>query len=489
MLRVSTTTLVALAVFAVLMTSSPALAHGSGEGHNLRHRLHHMQPKMDNANCVVTMHIHLALASQRDISKRYFNVMWKTNTSTPDAYAPFVKFGYSETEITGKAHGTSCQTRTYTGVDWHHDCTFGPIAFGKPVYYYVGNDNCPEAVMTVLTAHALTAHGADASVAIIGDLGLENALPTVQTVGQALAQNKVDLMFHIGDISYADDFEPPGPNPDYEPKTDEFMSLIEPLTTRAGYMVTPGNHDVTCSYKSDEGCPEYLRNFTAFRTRWRMPGHESFGVDNMWYSFNHGNIHFVSINTETDHEGSPFKPSGNGTIHAGGFGKQMQWLELDLASANLKENRSVRPWIVVLGHRPLYSTSNLDYPPGQQGRTRAAFEPLLLKYKVDVYMSGHVHWFERTWPMNNQVVTAKSFTKPLSPVYVINGAGGNQEGHPDHYTPEVPEYTVFRDTAHFGFSLVKTKTDAATGTLSLCHDFIGAGVSVDEPIDSFCITK
>ena len=112
---------------------------------------------------------------------------------------------------------------------------------------------------------------------------------TIASLADDLRHNRVSLLMHVGDISYADDNEPPGDNPQYEPITDKFFGLIELLATRAPYLVTPGNHDVTCHIKGDAGCPAYLRNFTVFQHRWRMPGVESEGVNNLWYSLDIGN--------------------------------------------------------------------------------------------------------------------------------------------------------------------------------------------------------
>ena len=48
-------------------------------------------------------------------------------------------------------------------------------------------------------------------------------------------------------------------------------------------------------------------------------------------------------------------------VYFDGWGVQEQydWLEKDLQSANAPENRSVCPWIITYGHRPMYC-SNLD---------------------------------------------------------------------------------------------------------------------------------
>jgi acid phosphatase type 7 len=84
-----------------------------------------------------------------------------------------------------------------------------------------------------------------------------------------------------------------------------------------------------------------------------MPAPESGGVLNMWYSFNLHNVHFVQISTETDYPGAPsdnYRVLGKAN---GNFGNQLEWLAADLKRAN--ENRHLRPWIIVNGHRPLYS--------------------------------------------------------------------------------------------------------------------------------------
>lgn len=134
----------------------------------------------------------------------------------------------------------------------------------------------------------------------------------------------------------------------------------------------------------------------------------------MWYSFDYGLAHFISLNGETDYAYSPESPfardtSGNETLptkpetfitDSGPFGtvgnysdtktyEQYQWLQKDLAAID----KTKTPWVIVMTHRPMYSTQVSAY----QKYIRNAFEALLLKYGVDVYLSGHIHWYERMW--------------------------------------------------------------------------------------------
>ena len=71
---------------------------------------------------------------------------------------------------------------------------------------------------------------------------------------------------------------------------------MEPLAAVVPYMFAVGNH-------------EKYYNFTSFNTRFLMPGAQSGGVHNFWWSMNYGNVHFVMMSTEHDY--SPNSPQYN----------------------------------------------------------------------------------------------------------------------------------------------------------------------------------
>lgn len=137
-----------------------------------------------------------------------------------------------------------------------------------------------------------------------------------------------------------------------------------------------------------------------------MPGAETGGVGNMWYSFDYGLAHFISLDGETDFAGSPEWPferdlKGDETspkesetfvTDSGPFGAvtnisdtktyaQYQWLEKDLAAID----RTKTPWVIAMTHRPMYSSQVSSY----QANVREAFEDILLQYGVDIYLSGY----------------------------------------------------------------------------------------------------
>ena len=111
-------------------------------------------------------------------------------------------------------------------------------------------------------------------------------------------------------------------------------------------------------------------------------------MSNLWYSYDYGLVHFIQITTETDY---PNAPMGPGTFYNGGpFGDQLSWLENDLIAATNNRQSGEVPWIVVSGHRPLYSSKK------NNDAAIAAFEALFVKYNVDIYFAGHVHWSAQT---------------------------------------------------------------------------------------------
>ena len=63
--------------------------------------------------------------------------------------------------------------------------------------------------------------------------------------------------------------------------------------------------------------------------------------------------------------------------------RQLQFIDADLAAVD----RSVTPWVVVFGHRQMYSGNSME-PQNNMG----AIEPLLARHKVDFAFWGHIHF-------------------------------------------------------------------------------------------------
>ena len=182
-------------------------------------------------------------------------------------------------------------------------------------------------------------------------------------------------------------------------------------------------HDPSCLAVKERR--EKLSNFTAYNNRFHMPSAESGGVLNMHYSFNFGNVHFISIDTETGYPGAAEETRY--VLPCGGFGDQLTWLENDLIEANA--HRAERPWILAAGHHPMYqgNSTNVQF--------QAAMEQLFYKYGVDVYFAGHVHSYERDLPVYANEIDADSaahpshYDNPSATTHVLIGGAGNDEMH------------------------------------------------------------
>ncbi|CAB3223364.1 unnamed protein product [Arctia plantaginis] len=277
--------------------------------------------------------------------------------------------------------------------------------------------------------------GEDWSVraAIYGDMGNKNAhsLSYLQDEAQ---RERFDVILHVGDFAYDMDT-------DDALVGDEFMRQIQPLAAIVPYMTCPGNH-------------EQMYNFSNYANRFTMPGRDS----SLYYSFDLGNVHFVSVSTEVYY----FLQYGLKLIT-----NQYEWLEKDLARANLPENRSKRPWIVLFGHRPMYCSDSNDIDCSVEYTRVGIFglyglEPLLKKYGVDLVIWAHEHSYERTWPLYDYKVYNGSkefpYVNPGAPVHIVTGSAGCQE-KTDPFKEDPEAWSAFRSN-DYGYSrlLARNKT-------------------------------
>jgi hypothetical protein len=152
---------------------------------------------------------------------------------------------------------------------------------------------------------------------------------------------------------------------------DQWFESGEELYARVPVMTTMGNHE--------EMAPQYFDQLA-------LPNNE------MWYSFDYGNAHFVALNTETSM-----------------YGEQLKWLQQDLSACN-------STWKFVFFHRPMYSSGY----HGSDHSVRRAWEGVLNKHDVDVAFVGHDHIYERTKPM----VDGQAPGNGTGTVHVVTGGGG-----------------------------------------------------------------
>lgn len=249
---------------------------------------------------------------------------------------------------------------------------------------------------------------------------------------------------------------------------DEFMRQIQPVAGYLPYMTCPGNH-------------EEKYNFSNYQNRFSMPG----SPDAVMYSINIGPMHIISISTEVYY----FINYGIKPLVF-----QYDWLEKDLLKANLPENREKQPWIVVMGHRPMYC-SNTDSDDCTQHETLTrvglpflhffGLEDLFYNYGVDLEIWAHEHSYERLWPIYDYQILNGSYEEPYvnpkAPVHFVTGSAGCKEGI-DNFNATRPAWSAFTST-DYGYTRLKAYNASHIYIEQVSDDKDGA------VIDSFWLIK
>ncbi|MEB3181383.1 MAG: metallophosphoesterase [Nostocaceae cyanobacterium] len=173
-------------------------------------------------------------------------------------------------------------------------------------------------------------------------------------------ENPFDLVILAGDNIYnngeikkiADVFERP------------YASLLQ---QGVKFQACLGNHDI----RTDNGEPQV-----------RYPG---FNMQGRYYTFSRNTVQFFALDTN----------------HNADYKNQIIWLEQELS-------RSKAHWKVVFGHHQIYSSGMYGINPP----LIKTLTPLFQKYRVQLYINGHEHNYERTRPIRGTT-------------YLICGAGAS----------------------------------------------------------------
>ena len=235
---------------------------------------------------------------------------------------------------------------------------------------------------------------------------------TAARVLNEVKNNKVSMVFHAGDLSYG---------VGYGYRWDEWMTMIEPYSSLAPYMITIGNHEQE-TLVGGEKDPSHAPG-NGFHPSWGNFGHDSggecgvpvynrFHMPNIrngnqpwWYSFEYGLVHFTILSSEHNFT------SGS---------RQYTWLKNDLKSVN----RSRTPWLILILHRPIYSSQHFIPDFEVTTHLRVTLEELLYYNKVDLVIAGHHHLYERSCPVYRQLC------RDGAPMHVVIGGAGFELENP-----------------------------------------------------------
>ncbi|KAL1551117.1 prolyl aminopeptidase [Salvia divinorum] len=391
---------------------------------------------------------------------------------THDGKESFVKYGLARnklervagTQVARYEREDMCDSPANDSVGWRdpgfiHDGVMLGLKDGKRYYYQVGSDS--SGWSTTYTFVSPAKDSSETIAFLFGDMGTatpystyariqEESISTVKWISRDLEAigDKPSLISHIGDISYARG---------YSWLWDNFFYQIQPVASKVPYMVCIGNHEYDWPlqpWKPDWSSMVYDKDGggecgVPYSLRFHMPGNSSEptgtrapATRNLYYSFNMGVVHFVYLSTETNFlTGS----------------KQYEFLKNDLESVN----RTKTPYVVVQGHRPMYTTSHETRDYLFRERLREHLEPLLVKNNVTLALWAHVHRYERFCPLNNftcGTLGIEGEKWEAYPVHLVIGMGGQDwqpiwQPLPDHLKDPIfpqPVRSLYRG-GEFGY--------------------------------------
>jgi Calcineurin-like phosphoesterase len=130
-----------------------------------------------------------------------------------------------------------------------------------------------------------------------------------------------------------------------------------------------------------------------------------------YYSHDFKNIHFISMSTE-----HPFEKES----------KQYEFIKSDLEKTS--KNSSIN-WIIVHQHKPLYST-NQDKVEAEQ--LRDIYQKLFQQYDVDLVISSHNQYYERTYPILYNEEYEKNTNKKIEPKPIITNNSQSNYSNKDN---------------------------------------------------------
>ena len=171
-------------------------------------------------------------------------------------------------------------------------------------------------------------------------------------------------------------------------------------------------------------------------------------LTNPYYSHDFKNIHFISLSTE-----HPFTKGS----------QQYEFIKNDLEK--ISKNSGI-DWIIIHQHKPLYSSKN-DKEEAQE--LRNTYHPLFEKYDVDLVISSHNQYYERTYPLlyNHKSDEYPVFNNNLTPNYYQNpdgiifltvGTAGDELQDIEYQE----DYYIIQDDDDFGFLDLKLENNGKT---------------------------
>jgi calcineurin-like phosphoesterase family protein len=220
-----------------------------------------------------------------------------------------------------------------------------------------------------------------------GDWGCSSN--TKATVSNIRSHSSPERVFGIGDYSYTS-------------TPTCWLDIIDAIKSRTRIAI--GNHEDD----SSEGFSSYM---------------SAFGLSKTYYAFTYGNVRVIVM--DTDHDS---------------YSKGSSQYNFVISELSKASTDSTIKFIIVYMHKQMYtspntcSSSSCSNTGSDATNLRNIYHSQFGKYGVDLVLNGHVHNFQRTFPIkydsgspSSPIVTSSASTDyydPYGQVFAVVGTGG-----------------------------------------------------------------
>ena len=308
-----------------------------------------------------------------------------------------------------------------------------------------------------------------------GDFGCR---PVAQNNMKQIELQKPDIFLALGDLTY-------------EPTADCWYDMTRAFDSKTKIAI--GNHEDE-EEKAKGGSKELKDSLL-----------EHYDLQNSYYSFDYGNVHFLVLDTQLEFSLNVFqafqeeekendnnkddesdKPDAkystttlkdllakynitggeippryllNDEVAVEGIPLDTEQYKFAVNDLEKTSTNSSIDWIIVMFHKPFYSslTSHI-----QEYIMREKYQPVFDKYGVDIVLQGHNHIYDRTLPLqfnphniskpivDESINTTEKFFNPEGSIFSVVGLGGRSS----HIFLNQPDYVV-KQSNEFGFLTIE----------------------------------
>eukprot|EP01047_Picozoa_sp_COSAG01_P042213 COSAG01_NODE_3672_length_5809_cov_4.250263_3_plen_550_part_00 len=338
-------------------------------------------------------------------------------------------------------------------------------------------------------------------LAVFGDMGVFR-WNNMFNLAQRAERGMLDALVHIGDHAY-------NLMQNDDRRGDGYLNAYQPILTQVPWMPIVGNHEyydgghfmrfLTQMGGVTMGQTHSSDHVDHTHSEWQSPSHHrhsatsSLGLllaaggalglgshgatvpsnTSRFFSVDVGLFHLVAIDQNIYWE------QKSEQIYRAA---QLSWLERDLALAN--QNRRFVPWLVVLGHIPIYcalcSLKNVTMNERAGGWwAKHELEPLLLQHGVDFFIAGHAHMYESLFPCKGNAASQHNFIEPHAPIHILSGNAGPGSHHV--FAGRKTPMTRFQ-SEEFGYGILEASNDSVATYYQRANED-------DRVIDSFVVKR